>query len=300
MNFTDSRCSGWIRFITLLSFLFPVFFLTSLEAFKDAKSVDTFSRMGIILSQAQDKKERIPVLSVQFPSLSPQGAYKVQRQFVKIRLEKDRIAGFKAGLTSTASMKRFGVREPVTGILFTSGRVVNSTQTAVIDSKKTGTFMLMMETEIGFIVKTAIKEPLKNTNELKRHIGDIAPVIELPDLGFTQMPKLKGPDIIAANVSSRYFITGMSLKLDSINPDSVTVSLKDQDGNVINQARGGSVINGQWQTLLWMVNKIIGQGWSIEPGQILITGALGKMIPAKPGTYSAQFDSLGNISFEIK
>jgi 2-keto-4-pentenoate hydratase len=49
-----------------------------------------------------------------------------------------------------------------------------------------------------------------------------------------------------------------------------------------------------------LINTVVQQGWKIEPGQILITGALPKAIPGKPGKYVADFEKLGKISFEIK
>ena len=51
---------------------------------------------------------------------------------------------------------------------------------------------------------------------------------------------------------------------------------------------------------LWLINTIVQQGWKIKRGQIIITGALPKAIPGKPGKYTADFEKLGKISFEIK
>jgi 2-keto-4-pentenoate hydratase len=45
---------------------------------------------------------------------------------------------------------------------------------------------------------------------------------------------------------------------------------------------------------------MIEQGWPIEPGNILLTGALGKMLPGKPGKYVADYGSFGKIIFEVK
>jgi 2-keto-4-pentenoate hydratase len=40
---------------------------------------------------------------------------------------------------------------------------------------------------------------------------------------------------------------------------------------------------------LWPVNTIIERGWKLEPGQILLTGALGKMVKASGGDRAANF-----------
>ena len=69
---------------------------------------------------------------------------------------------------------------------------------------------------------------------------------------------------------------------------------------IANQAVGSDLNRGQWKTLLWLVNNIIDQGWKIEPGQVLITGALGNMVKAKKGQYIATFSGVGQIDFRIQ
>ncbi|MGB3365487.1 MAG: hypothetical protein WBB48_12005, partial [Thermodesulfobacteriota bacterium] len=125
------------------------------------------------------------------------------------------------------------------------------------------------------------------------------PVIELPDFGFGDANKLKAIDIVAANASSRFFILGKPIELDKINPDNVKVAL-NLNVEIANQGRGSDLKDGQWNTLLWLVNNVIDQGWEIEPGQVLITGALGNIVKAKKGQYIATFSGLGQISFRIQ
>ena len=105
--------------------------------------------------------------------------------------------------------------------------------------------------------------------------------------------------MIAANVAAAQFITGsersfMGLELKDV---SVTLTL---EGEVINEGKGSDALGDPWNVLLWMANKTLDQGWKIEPGQIIITGALGKVIPGKVGKYVADFGELGEISFEIR
>ena len=48
------------------------------------------------------------------------------------------------------------------------------------------------------------------------------------------------------------------------------------------------------------MNHLIEYGWTMEPGQILLSGALGKVVEAQPGTYEANFGPLGKLSVEIR
>ena len=133
---------------------------------------------------------------------------------------------------------------------------------------------------------------------LKSRIGAVLPAIELPDLNFGDLKGLKGVDLIAANVSATQFIVGEK-KDKALDLDSVNVVLT-HDGKAANQGRGADAMGSQWNAALWLVNTMVSKGWTIRPGNVLLTGALGNMIPGKPGQYMADFGELGIIEFEIR
>lgn len=252
------------------------------------------SKWADVLLKAYHKGALTPVLSIKIDDLNGQTAYKIQKAYVEKRLAKDKIAGFKAGLTSKAGQQKFGVDGPLAGVLFESGKISNN---AVIDHSKFND--LRIETEIGFIVGKTIDKPIKDLIELAGYIKAIVPVIELPDLGFEDMEKLKGMDIIAANVASSHFIVGEIKKLDDLVLNSTTVKLV-RGNETVNIGMGQDAMGDQWVAAQWLIYMIIQQGWTIEPGSVIITGALGKMIKGTTGIYRADFGDLGVISFEVK
>ena len=249
---------------------------------------------AVIILEAERGNKPLPVLTQKYPELSIEAAYDVQAEYVRFKLGGDKIAGYKAGLTSKAAQEKFGVDTPVSGVLFSSG--MHGSDAVIVTSKFRG---LMIETEIGFVVGKPIKEKIPDVARLKVHIAAVLPVIELPETGFADMKKIKAEDIVAANVGSAVFITGARRPLDDAGPDGITVKLTSS-GETLNQGKGSDALGGQWEALLWLVNSAIENDWQIEEGNILITGALGKVVPAKPGRYEAQFGELGNVSFEIK
>ena len=253
-------------------------------------------RLTDILINAHINCRKIPVLSIQYPGIDETAGYLIQKTYVKrlLALSKDRIAGFKAGLTSESAMKRFAVKEPLAGVLFASGETaVNTT----ID--KTLFRNLMIETEIGFIIEKPIHHTIKDVGELKNYTRYAVPVIELPELGFADMKKLKSPDIIAANIGSKKFILGKKKKIEELDLNAVAVTLK-RNGEIINRGKGADAFDGQWKAALWLVNTLVKKAWKIEPGHVLITGALGRMLPAEHGKYIADYGNLGIIDFKIK
>ena len=128
------------------------------------------------------------------PDLGVVSAYEVQKSYVKRRLLNDQIKGFKAGLTNERSQNRFGVKMPVSGVLFASGK----REVEVGINHKQGE-QLMIEAEIGLVVENGIDQPITKISRLKKRIRAVVAAIEIPDLGFENMTELKGVDIIASN-----------------------------------------------------------------------------------------------------
>jgi len=256
-------------------------------------SADVTEVVNLLIEAHKDNKP-IPIISDRFPHIDETAAYRIQKKFVKQRLEIDAIAGFKAGLTSNKSQEKFSIDQPVSGALFASGKKIGS---PVIHGNRLKT--PMVETEIGFIIGEPINKPVQEITMLIDKIQAVVPVIEIPDIGFEDARRVTGVDIIASNVAAALFIIGENTLFKDIDINEIDVTLYF-NGNVINRGAASDAMGNQLKALLWLVNTIVNQGWEIEPDQILITGVLGKMIPGKPGKYFADFGVLGKISFNIK
>ena len=158
---------------------------------------------------------------------------------------------------------------------------------------------LMLELEIGFQFKETIARPISDVAVLKTLVKAIYPVIELPELGFEHMPDLLGTDIIANNVAARKYILGA--RAASLPADINVLPVKlYRNKQLILEGLGSDAMGDQWQALGWLINQSLANGWGIEPEQILITGALGKMLPARPGSYTAHFAEFGRIEWRVE
>jgi 2-keto-4-pentenoate hydratase len=247
----------------------------------------------IVQARAAVKQFELP--SAKIPGLTADKAYALQKSLAKAMMAKgDAVGGFKAGLTSEAGQKKFGVNSPLLGPLFKSGELGPS---AVVDRKDF--VRLFMENEVGYVVGRKIAEPVKDVASLKKMIKEVFPAVELPDLRFADLKNLKGPDLIVDAVSSAKYIVGPKIPADKVDVSKVEVTL-NHDGAVVNRGKAADALGDQWKALLWLVNGVVAQGWTIEPGQILITGAMGKMIPGKPGKYEGDWGPLGKLSWTVK
>lgn len=248
---------------------------------------------SIVEARAAVKQFALP--SAKLPDLTEQKAYSLQKKLTDALVSKGQpIGGYKAGLTSEATQKRFGVKAPLLGPLFKPGALGPN---AIVNTKDF--VRLFVETEIGYIPGVKIDKPVADIEALKKMIKEVCPAVELPDLRFDDMKNLKGTDIIIDAVSSAKYIVGKPVPANSVDVTQVTVTLV-RDGEVVNKGKAADVLGDQWKALLWLVNGAVGQGYVIEPGQLLITGAMGQMIPGKPGSYKGDWGKLGTISWTIK
>lgn len=220
-----------------------------------------------------------------------ESAYQLQRQLVQ------RVAypviGYKAGLTSEAGQKKFGVSEPVAGALFQQGLAFDRYVYLLSDHTN-----LMLETEIGFILNQNITQ-LVTAEQVPALVKSVVPVIELPDLRFENPDNITGHGLIVNNVASNKVLVGKPISVQSLDINQITTKLT-RNGQVVIEGKATDAMDDQWQALAWLINRSLKTGYPVSEGNLLITGALGPMIPAERGQYDADFGELGKLAFSVR
>lgn len=242
--------------------------------------------------QARADVKPIPNPASKIADLDVKKAYEVQKKLTKAFESKgEKVSGFKAGLTSDATQKRFGVTSPLLAPMFKSGELGDN---AAVKTK--GFVKPFLETEIGYVIGQRIDKPFKDVASLKKVVKEVFPAVELPDLRYADLKGVKGVDLIADGVGAAQYIVGKKMPADKVDIADIKVTLT-LDGKEVNTGMAPEALGDQWKALLWLVNGAVEQGWTLEPGYVFITGALGKMIPCKPGSYKGDWGPLGTLSF---
>jgi 2-keto-4-pentenoate hydratase len=216
-------------------------------------------------------------------TLTIDSAYRVQTRSVRERLHGASPAGFKAGLTSAPAQARFKTNDAVAGVLFKEGALHSASTLSLHELRG-----LYIEVEIAMRIGTAIDKPLADVDALHAHINGIGPAIELPNLDYTQPQTLDAIDIIATNVAAAKYIVGEFAAPSQRDPNSTDVRLVCNDKEMFT-GKGTDSLGDQWRAALFLVNKMVGQGWKLEAGQILLTGSLGRMLPGTTGHCVASY-----------
>lgn len=216
-------------------------------------------------------------------TLTIESAYRVQTRSVRAKLQDASPAGFKAGLTSPAARARFKTDAAVAGVLFKEGALQSADTVSLRELRG-----LHVEVEIAMRIGAPIEKPLADVAALRAHIDGIAAAIELPDLDYSQPQTLDAIDIVATNVAAAKYIVGEFIPPEQRDPNAVDIRLACND-QLMFTGKGTDSLGDQWRAALWLVNKMVEQGWQIERGQILLTGALGRMLPAATGRCVASY-----------
>lgn len=240
------------------------------------------------IENAWSTRERLPHAHRIDETLTTEDAYRIQTRIVKRSLQGASPIGFKAGLTSAAAQARFNTHEPIAGVLLRS-----PTQTPQV-LELVALRGLHIETEVAMRVSAPIRRRLDSIAALREHIDAVGPAIELPNLDYESPEAVTALDIVATNAAATYFIVGELESTKERDPNAVAATLMC-DGNELSKGSGRDALGDQWAAALWLVNTMIGSGWTIEPGQLLLTGAMGRMVPANSGTCVADFGEWGRI-----
>ncbi|MEM7542363.1 MAG: hypothetical protein AAF384_12385 [Pseudomonadota bacterium] len=244
-----------------------------------------------IIEQALAAAAPLPVISAHDAGFDLARAYQLQEVLVQRALQHSAIGGFKAGFTNPASRERFALKTPVFGVMFTSGKLTGE---PTLKSEK---YPILVEMEIGFQLRSPIVRRMRSVDDLRTYVRHAVPVIELPELPYPDLGAIKGIDIVGSNMAAKSFLVGAPLALDDIDEMHVEMRFDDE---VIDQGNTASVMGHPLAALLWLVNELHDRGYAPQPGQTLLTGAIGKINPGKPGNYMVRYGDAQVLRFTIE
>ncbi len=193
-----------------------------------------------------------------------------------------KVVGYKAGLTNPAVQKRFNASAPVWGVLYAPMLLRDA---AVLDAR----FGARPLFEADMLVRVADAGINKATSpeQVLRHIDQVIPFIELPDLVVQAPGKLNGAAIAAINVGARLGVVGAPLPVQRTQAfsdalrDMVVVVLGD--GKELDRGKGADVLEHPLNAVVWLVQDLSRQGIALKKGDLISLGSFSKLMPPKPG-----------------
>ena len=232
-------------------------------------------------------------ISEEFPDLSGDDAYAVQEEYAKLRLaDGAKLVGRKIGLTSRAMQEMFGISDPDYGHLFDDMAIANGG-----DVRTSELIQPMVEIEVAFVLGRDLGGPGVDRDAVIAATESVAPSIEIIDSRITNWA-IGFVDTVADNGSSaRYIIGDGRADPSKIDVPSVVGEMW-RNGELVSSAPASAVLDGHpADGVAWLANAIGPYGRTLHAGDVVLSGALMRAVPASKGDhFEARFPDLGVAS----
>ena len=208
-------------------------------------------------------------------------AYAIQSRWSEMRLARgEKIAGRKIGLTSKAIQQQLGVSEPDYGTLWQSSFYRSAGGRVEIPARD---FMQpRLEGEVAFLIGRPLSGPDITAAEVLAATEACALGIEIVASRIADW-RIKLADTIADNASYGGFTLGpWDRQMRDADLAALAMTI-EQNGAPAAQGVGGAALGHPAASTAWLANKLHEFGVALEPGDVVISGGITKMLPVKAG-----------------
>jgi 2-keto-4-pentenoate hydratase len=219
-------------------------------------------------------------------------AYVIQRINRDRRLRGgDRVVGRKIGLTAKAVQAQLGVDVPDFGDLWASTSYGDGDEIpigALIQPK--------VEAEVALVLGRDLDEVDATVADVIRGTEFALAALEIVDSRIAHW-QIGLFDTIADNASAAAFVlAGDPARLDGIKLRDARMSLLRNDAPA-SEGVGHACLGHPLNAAAWLARALARAGQPLRAGDIVLTGALGPMVPAQAGDrFEATIDGLGRIA----
>jgi 2-keto-4-pentenoate hydratase len=192
----------------------------------------------------------------------------------------EKILGRKIGLTSKAIQQQLGVDQPDYGTLWRSSFYPATNGKVNIPA---GDFLQpRIEGEIAFLIGKSLREPGITPEDVLAATEACAMGIEIVASRIADW-RIKLADTIADNASYGGFTLGpWDKKMREADLGALAMTI-NHNGELAAEGVGAAALGHPAVSTAWLANKLLEFGVSLEPGDIVISGGITKMLPVKAG-----------------
>jgi len=222
-------------------------------------------------------------------------AYQIQHANTKFQIENGaRLVGKKIGLTNKAVQAQLGVDQPDFGALFDHMEVLNGLSVSASELMQP-----KIETEIAFVIGEDLDLPNMTIVDLISAIDYALPALEIVGSRISDW-NIKFVDTVADNASASHYVLGHTPRtLDEF--DMVGCKMKlFKNNQLVSEGSGAGCLGSPLNAVLWLANKMLELGDPLQAGELILSGALGAMVPITKGDHiTTEIEGLGTVSLKI-
>lgn len=257
--------------------------------------MNTVPEKARALYDARRTRTPIPPFTDAEPDLGMADGYAIQQELVRLLLaDGDRIVGHKVGLTAAPMQKALGIDTP------DYGPVLASTVYRAGDAIPLEAFISpKVEAEIVFVLGERLEGPGVTVTHARAAIAGAVAGMEIIDSRIADW-RIKLADTVADLASNGAMATSSRIvPLDDLDPRLIGMTLT-RNGELVDTGAGAAALGDPVAVVAWLANTLGEHGVALEPGHLILTGALHAAVPMTPGdVFRAEFDRLGPVTVRV-
>ncbi|MEV4644953.1 fumarylacetoacetate hydrolase family protein [Saccharopolyspora sp. NPDC049357] len=248
-----------------------------------------------LLATATDSATPCPPVRDLFADGDIDTAYEVQRLGTeRVLAAGHTLVGRKIGLTSPAVQRQLGVDQPDFGALFSS--------MALSDKESVAAGRLLqpkVEAEVALVLGADLPAPNCTAADIRAATAFVSPALEIVDSRITRWD-ITIVDTVADNASAGLFVLGNArTAIDEVEPAEISMQLY-RNGELVSEGTGRDCLGDPLHAAVWLASTLAKRGEPLRAGDIVLTGALGPMVPATPGdAFTAAISGLGAVQISF-
>jgi 2-keto-4-pentenoate hydratase len=222
-------------------------------------------------------------------------AYAVQQASVEVWLKRGRrIAGQKIGLTSKAVQAQLGFDEPDFGVLFADMILEDGAEIP-----RGSVLQPRVEGELAFVLKSDLRGERLSVEDVINATDYISPAIEICGSRIAGWD-IRVTDTISDNASSGLVVLG-NARIRPVLDELPRIPMALRRGaDAVADGRGEACLGNPAIAVAWLGATLTRFGGGFRAGDVVMSGALARMIPAEPGNgFVADFGDLGSVRLQF-
>ena len=242
---------------------------------------DQIERLAQRLDEAARTHIPIPPLSESDGLTNVDTAYAIQTCWTEMRTARgEKVLGRKIGLTSKAIQQQLGVDQPDYGNLWDT--TFYSARDGKVQIPASDFVQPRIEGEVAFLFSKPLRGPSVTMQDVLAATEACALGVEIVASRIADW-RIKLVDTIADNASYGGFTLGpWDRRL--VKSDLGELAMMIYHNSVLSaEGKGAAALGHPAISTAWLVNKLSEFGLSLEPGDIVISGGITKMLPVKAG-----------------
>ncbi len=240
------------------------------------------------------QQQRTPCTPVRdvLPAGDLTAAYTVQAKIIANRRAAGaRVVGHKIGLTNPKVQAQLGVDQPDFGVLLSDMRCTGDDPIDI-----TRLLQPRIEAELAFVLNRDLDMPAVTEADVAAATAYITAALEIVDSRITGWD-ISITDTVADNASSGLFVlAGHQVPLSAVDMTGAEMTMSS-GGEIVSSGTTAECLGSPLAAVAWLASTTRDLGVPLRAGDIVLSGALGPMVPVTPGSaFTAAVAGAGTVS----